>query len=326
MLRALGVAENPLPRVEGTIPLPDGRALGYAEFGDEHGVLVLWFHGSPGARRQVPPVARSAADRLGLRLVCVERPGVGASSDHLYRDVRDSASDVEVVADHLGHDRFLVVGLSGGGPYALACAHEMADRVMAVGILGGVVPTTGEEAAAATGIVALARTYNRLLTMFRGPLGLGLRGFVVAISPAGHVLYRAYGQLLPHGDNKVLDDPELEAMFIDDLTNGARGGFGAFVNDLVLAGRPVGVPRRRRARAGPLVARRRRPLRAARPGPADGCAPPRRPAVHPPPRESPQRLRGRRRGARDPVRALATTNRGLTATPRQAAGWGWVSS
>ena len=46
--------------------------------------------------------------------------------------------------------------------------------------------------------------------------------------------------MLPHGDNKVLDDPELEAMFIDDLTNGARGGFGAFVNDLVLAGRPWG--------------------------------------------------------------------------------------
>jgi pimeloyl-ACP methyl ester carboxylesterase len=240
VLRAFGVAESPLPRVEGTIPLPDGRSLGYAEFGDEHGVLVLWFHGSPGARRQVPPIARSAADRLGLRLVCIERPGVGASSDHAYRDLRDSASDVELVADHLGHERFLVVGLSGGGPYALACAHEMADRVMAAGILGGLVPTVGEEAAAATGIVALARTYNRPLTVFRVPLGLGLRGFILAATPTGHALYRAYTQLLPHGDNKVLDDPELEAMFVDDLTNGAHGGFGAFVNDLVLAGRPWG--------------------------------------------------------------------------------------
>jgi pimeloyl-ACP methyl ester carboxylesterase len=239
-VRAFGVAENPLPRGEGTIPLPDGRSLGYAEFGDEHGVLVLWFHGSPGARRQVPPIARSAADRLGLRLVCIERPGVGASSDHAYRDLRDSASDIEVAANRLGHDRFLVVGMSGGGPYALACAHEMPDRVVAVGILGGVVPTTGEEAAAATGIVALARTYNRLLLVFRVPFGLGLRAFVVAISPAGHLLYRAYTQLLPHGDINVLDDPELEAMFIDDLTNGAGGGFGAFVNDLVLAGRPWG--------------------------------------------------------------------------------------
>jgi pimeloyl-ACP methyl ester carboxylesterase len=240
VLRAFGIAESPVPRVEGTVPLPDGRSLGYAEFGDEHGVLVLWFHGSPGARRQVPPIARSAADRLGLRLVCIERPGVGASSDHAYRDLRDSASDVEVVVDHLGHERFLVVGLSGGGPYALACAHEMPDRVMAAGILGGLVPTAGAEAAATTGIVALARTCNLPLTVFRVPLGLGLRGFVVAATPAGHALYRAYTQLLAHGDNKVLDDPELEAMFVDDLTNGARGGFSAFVNDLVLAGRPWG--------------------------------------------------------------------------------------
>ena len=93
--------------------------------------------------------------------------GLGPTEDDLTR---------EVVADHLGHHRFLVVGLSGGGPYALACEHEMADRVMAVGILGGLVPTTGEEAAAATGIVALARTCNRPLTVFRVPLGLGLRG------------------------------------------------------------------------------------------------------------------------------------------------------
>ena len=60
-MRAFGVAENPLPRVEGTIPLPDGRSLGYAEFGDEHGVLVLWFHGSPGARRWLHESYRLAA-------------------------------------------------------------------------------------------------------------------------------------------------------------------------------------------------------------------------------------------------------------------------
>jgi pimeloyl-ACP methyl ester carboxylesterase len=162
------------------------------------------------------------------------------SSDHAYRDVRDSATDIGLVADHLGRDRFLVVALSGGGPYALACAHEMPDRVMAVGILGGLVPTAGEEAVAETGIVALARTYNRLLATFRVPLGVGLRGFVLAATPAGHLLYRSYTRLLPHGDNKVLDDPELEAMFVDDLTTAARNGFGAFVNDLVLVGRPWG--------------------------------------------------------------------------------------
>jgi pimeloyl-ACP methyl ester carboxylesterase len=239
-LRAFGSPTPTLPRLEGTVPLPDGRRLGYAEYGDPHGTLLLWFHGSPGARRQVPPTARAAADRLGLRLVCVERPGVGVSSDHAYGRLRDAAADIATVADHLGHGRFLVLGLSGGGPYALACAHEMPERVVAVGILGGLVPTTGEEASATDGIVALARSCNRLLTVFRVPLGMGLWTFIRVTQPAGHYLYRAYTHLLPHGDDKVLDDPELEAMFVDDLITGGRRQFNAFVNDLVLVGRPWG--------------------------------------------------------------------------------------
>jgi pimeloyl-ACP methyl ester carboxylesterase len=68
---------------------------------------------------------------------------------------------------------------------------------------------------------------------------VGLRGFVRAATPAGHV-YRAYTRLLPHGDSAVLDDSAMEAMFVDDLTAGASRGFGAFVNDLVLVGRPWG--------------------------------------------------------------------------------------
>jgi pimeloyl-ACP methyl ester carboxylesterase len=240
LMRAFGTPPPTLPRLEGTVPLPAGRRLGYAEYGDAHGPLVLWFHGSPGARRQVPPSARAAADRLGQRLVCVERPGVGASTDHAYRQVRDAAADIAVVADHLGHDRFLILGLSGGGPYVLACAHEMPDRVVAVGILGGLVPTTGEEAAATDGIVSLSRPFNRVLTAFRVPLGVGLWGFIRVTKPAGHYLYRAYMRFLPHGDDEVLGDPELEAMFVDDLTTGGRRQFNAFVNDLVLVGRPWG--------------------------------------------------------------------------------------
>jgi pimeloyl-ACP methyl ester carboxylesterase len=239
-LRVFGAPPAALPRLEGTVPLPDGRRLGYAEYGDPHGPLVLWFHGTPGARRQVPPAARAAADRLGLRLVCIERAGVGASSDHAYGELRDWAPDIAVVADHLGHDRFLVLALSGGGPYALACAHDMPDRVVALGILGGLVPTTGEEAAAHTGIVSLTRPFNRLLSAFRIPLGRGLWSFIRLSEPLGHVLYHAYTRLLPHGDDQVLDDPAIEAMFVDDLTTGGRHQFQAFVNDLVLVGRPWG--------------------------------------------------------------------------------------
>ena len=238
-MRPIGVPANTLPRVEGNLTLPDGRRLGFAEFGHPRGPLVLWFHGSPGARRQVPPAGRHAADELGLRVVCVERPGVGASTDHAYRDLRDWAADVAVVADRFGHKRFLVVGLSGGGPYALACAHELPDRVAAVGLMGSLVPTAGDEAAA-TGVVALSRSFNPVLTAFRRPLGRGMWGFVRATNPLAHPLYQGFARVMPEGDRRVLGDPALEAMFVDDLIRGGRRQFQAMVNDFVLIGRPWG--------------------------------------------------------------------------------------
>jgi pimeloyl-ACP methyl ester carboxylesterase len=239
MSPAPGVPAIAPPRLEGTVALPDGRRLGYAEFGDPNGPLVLWFHGTPGGRRQVPPLGRRTAAELGLRVVCIERPGAGDSTDHAYRVLREFAGDLEYVVDQLGHDRFAIVALSGGGPYALACAHDMPDRVIALGILGGLVPTTGPEAAAG-GIVALTRPFNPLLTAFRRSLGRGLWAFVRGAEPVGHYAYRAYMHALPHGDDVVLADPELEAMFIDDLNLAARRRFHAFVNDLVLVGRPWG--------------------------------------------------------------------------------------
>jgi pimeloyl-ACP methyl ester carboxylesterase len=237
--RPIGVAASPPPPLEGTFPLPDGRRLGYADFGDPTGPLVLWFHGSPGARRQLPTVARDAAVDLGLRVVCVERPGVGDSTDHAYRQLTDWAADVAVVADLLGHDRFMVAGLSGGGPYALACAHQLPDRVVAVGLLGSLVPTAGDDALAG-GLVALSHRFNGVLTALRRPLGLGLWAFVRAANPLSHLVVQAFARVMPEGDRRVLSDPALEAVFVDDLSVGGQRQFRAFVNDLILIGRPWG--------------------------------------------------------------------------------------
>jgi pimeloyl-ACP methyl ester carboxylesterase len=233
-----GVARIEPPRHEGTVEVAPKRRLGYAEFGDPDGRLVLWFHGTPGARRQIPLVGREAADGLGLRVVCVERPGVGASTPHRYDRIADVAADIAVVADHLGHERFAVVGLSGGGPYALACGALLEERVAAVGVLGGVVPSRGREAAA-SGLVGLARRLQPVLRHARTPAGYALRG-VAPIVPAAHAVYTAFTRFMPEGDKKVLSDPAFEAMFIDDLATAIVRGFGAIAHDAALFGRHWG--------------------------------------------------------------------------------------
>src|SRR5690606_6473600 len=131
------------PRLEGSVAVRGGRRLGFAEYGVARGPAVLWMHGTPGARRQVPMEARAIAEAEGLRIIGVDRPGIGSSTPHLYDDILDWTPDLAEFADTLGIERFAIVGLSGGGPYALAAAAAFPDRVGAVGVLGGVAPTVG---------------------------------------------------------------------------------------------------------------------------------------------------------------------------------------
>lgn len=234
-----GVPKIDPPRVETTVPAGGRRRIGIAEYGDPDGRLVLWFHGTPGARRQIPPVGRQAATELGLRLVCVERPGVGASSKHRYSCVADAAADAAIVADHLGHERFAVVGLSGGGPYALACGALLTERVAAIGILGGVCPVAGPDGGDG-GLIALSKRFQPILQPLRGPLGLAFRGLLYPITPIGHFGYGQFAKLMPEGDRVVFSDPGIEAMFIDDLTEATRRGFGALAHDMALFGKDWG--------------------------------------------------------------------------------------
>lgn len=74
------MADVTRPRVEGTIGLSDRRRLGFAEFGPPDGRAIVWLHGTPGARRQVPSEARAKAEEHGLRIVGIDRPGIGSSS------------------------------------------------------------------------------------------------------------------------------------------------------------------------------------------------------------------------------------------------------
>jgi len=116
--------------------LRDGRTLGFAEYGDPAGNVLFYFHGYPGARVEARLLAEPA-ERLGIRLIGIDRPGMGLSTFQARRRFLDWPSDVAELADKLGIDRFSVVGCSGGGPYAIACACKIPDRLVACGIVAG---------------------------------------------------------------------------------------------------------------------------------------------------------------------------------------------
>lgn len=231
------MAKVPPARLEGSIRLEDGRRLGYAEFGVPEGRTVLWFHGTPGARNQIPLVARASAVELGLRLVSLERPGVGSSTPHSYPGFLDWAADVEQFADRLGIDRYGLVGLSGGGPYALACASHDPDRVVAVALLGSVVPARGDEAAPG-GIMQLAALAAPLIPAIVPGGSRVLWAGVRVLRPLGPRIIDLYARFSPPGDRVVLGTPEIKDMFLEDLTSGSRRRFRAVLDDVRLFSRP----------------------------------------------------------------------------------------
>jgi pimeloyl-ACP methyl ester carboxylesterase len=122
-----------------TIRLPDGRTLGFSEFGDPQGQPMLYCHGWPSSRIQARGIHQPAADR-GLRVIAPDRPGIGLSDPLPGRGFSDWPADVGALADALAIDRFALLGFSGGGPYALACAALLPDRLEAVGVVCGAPP------------------------------------------------------------------------------------------------------------------------------------------------------------------------------------------
>jgi pimeloyl-ACP methyl ester carboxylesterase len=127
------------------LTLPDGRELAYVETGDPSGPPVLFFHGTPGSRGLGAFFGRDS----GLRYISTDRPGLGFSSPVPRRRLLDWPLDVAALADHLGLQRFLVAGISGGGPHALACASALPERVVAAGSICGSGPLDSEAASEA---------------------------------------------------------------------------------------------------------------------------------------------------------------------------------
>lgn len=134
-----------MQKTDCSVCLGDGRRLGYAEYGEPEGKPLFYCHGFPASRFEaalLDPAARKAR----LRVVAADRPGCGLSDFHPGRRIGDWPDDVVELADALGIDRFGIVGVSGGAPYALACARKIPHRLTAVGVVCGLGPVSESRA------------------------------------------------------------------------------------------------------------------------------------------------------------------------------------
>jgi len=121
----------------------DGRRLEVTVAGPEDGAAIMAHGGTPDDGRLYPETVEAGAQR-GMRHVSYARPGYLGSDRHEGRSVADCAADVVAIADALGIERFYVVGWSGGGPHALACAALLSGRVISAATVAGAAPHDAE--------------------------------------------------------------------------------------------------------------------------------------------------------------------------------------
>jgi len=194
---------------EGVLDLSDGRRLGYASYGRADAPPVVYCHGFPSNRLEFQLI-QPVLERRGVdaRVVVLDRPGYGKSSHLPKRTFSDWPGDVAEAANQLGLDGFAVVGVSGGGPYALACGHLLADRVSRVGVVVGVAPreATGMEEAASIDGPSANRLLRRLqFTMSAYAFKKGQEDRFVDQTVAA----------MGDADREVLNRPEVRQWFIE---------------------------------------------------------------------------------------------------------------
>jgi pimeloyl-ACP methyl ester carboxylesterase len=122
-----------------TLRLRDGSTLAWRTFGARRGRPLYFFHGFPSSGL-LGSLVHEAAALADIAIIAPDRPGFGASTPQPGRTIAGWAEDVAELADHLDHDRFGVLGVSCGGPYALACAQLIPHRLSYVGTMAGIGP------------------------------------------------------------------------------------------------------------------------------------------------------------------------------------------
>lgn len=221
------------------LTLPDGRRIGFARYGAPQGWPVLYCHGLPSSRLEARLVA-ATAKRLKIHLIALDRPGYGRSDPLPPARVADWPQDLQHLTAHLKIQRFAVLGVSGGGPYALACGWCLRARVSALGLVCPLGPVAQPElrqgmSPAARWAFFLTQHAPWALKLFFGnPTARFLRHFP-------DFTFALLMRHLPARDRLTLADLKIREVFRATIREGLRHGAAGPLRDFVQYIQPWGV-------------------------------------------------------------------------------------
>ena len=213
--------------------LKDGHTLGYAEYGSPEGEPVFYFHGFPSSRLDWQlSDPDDAAGALNARIIAPDRPGYGLSDFQRGRKLLDWPQDVLELADGLGIDKFAVLGISGGGPYAAACAYGLGDRLRKIGIVCGMGPA---------GAPGMKEGVSWTIPGYPGILRIViLKLTAMGLQKDPDQFLSKSKETMAELDGQLLEQPALAEMFIEGMREAFRGGTKGANQEAGLYKRPWG--------------------------------------------------------------------------------------
>jgi pimeloyl-ACP methyl ester carboxylesterase len=223
------------------VSLVGRRTLAYTDIGEPGWPCVFFFHGAPMSRLHLAYLEQQFLAE-GIRVVSPDRPAYGGSSPQPGRSMADWPSDVAALAHALGIDRFVVAGHSSGGPYAVACASLLPERVLAGIVLGGV--TDMAWPGAWEGYVQSECELMRLPDE-----AAGVSWCVERYGADGRGFFQATDFAWADADNALFADVQIGPMIKSAIEEALRQGVTGYAQDIIVQGRPwpfvpqtIGVP------------------------------------------------------------------------------------
>lgn len=216
-----------------SLTLSSGKKIAFEEYGDPEGKPIFLFHGWPGSRLQGKRL-HQLAQSFHVRLICPDRPGFGQSDFDPCRKLLNYPHDIAQLADHLHLTKFSVMGVSGGGPYAAACAYALPKRVLKAGIVVGLSPTN--LVGVLQGMAPLNKATWYLYHYIPGLIYSSsflqyIRKWVFPISARGSLASTADKQLM---------DSKLSTLIAENRTESFRQGIRGAAHDVKIFVQPWG--------------------------------------------------------------------------------------